>query len=425
VSNVPNAATGSQTAAASGAGSAPKTRTEKAGLLILVLAGLSAIGPAMTDMYLSAFPDMTDDFGVGASSLQLTLTAYMIGTGVGQLLLGPLSDRYGRRRPLIIGMVLFTLASLMCALAPNYEWFVSGRIVQGLTGAAGVVMSRAIVRDMFSGDEFVRYFAKIMLVFGLAPVLAPLAGAGLLKLGGWEVIFYALTIFSLFLTISVVMVIHETHPPERRSSGGVAGALKLMRHTLRDRRFVLFSLGNSFAFAAMFAYIGSFSFVVQDVFGESSVLFAVLFGVNAVGFVVAGQVASRLVGRLSPRTLVMAGSMLQVSTTAVLAVFVLTTHDDAGTIGLVVVEICCFLLMCSLGILMPNSTGLALENQAAAAGTAAALMGCVQLVTGAIVAPFVGLGGSETAIPMGIVTLICALIALTAFVRATHSRNMD
>ena len=404
---------------------AARTRGERAGLLLLVLAGLTAIGPAMTDMYLAAFPEMSDDFGVGASQLQLTLTSSMIGTGVGQLLLGPLSDRYGRRPPLVIGMALFTAASLLCAFAPSYEWFLAGRVAQGLTGAAGVVISRAIVRDLFSGDDFVRYFAKIMLVFGLAPVLAPLVGAGLLGLGSWQYIFYALAAFALLLLLGSATVVGETLPPERRSSGGVLGALKLMRLAVRDRRFVLYSLGNSFAFAAMFAYIGSFSFVVQDVFGGSSFLFALLFGINACGFVAAGQISAKLVGRVRPHTLVIFGSGLQVVATLVLGAYVLLTNSGGGTFGLVVVQICCLLLMTSLGTLMPNSTGLALEGQAESAGTAAALMGCAQLLAGAIAAPLVGVAGSDTAVPLGCITAVCAVVGFLFFTQAKRVPSMD
>lgn len=397
-------------------------RGERATLVLLVLAGLTAIGPAMSDMYLAAFPDMSDDFHVGASQLQLTLTASMVGAGAGQLLLGPLSDRFGRRMPLVVGMALFTAASLLCALAPTYEWFIAGRVAQGLTGSAGVVISRAIVRDLYSGDDFVRFFAKLMLIYGLAPVLAPIIGAGLLNLGNWQYIFYALAGMALLLLAGVTTVLGETHPPGRRSSGGVRGAVRLMRIALHDRRFVLMSIGNGFASATMFVYIGSFSFVVQNVFGGSSILFGLLFGLNACGFVAAGQLTSRMVGRFQSRRLLLGGSALQVSATAVLAAFVLLTHDDAGTAGLVVVEVCCFLLMCSHGTMMPNSTALALENQAAAAGTAAALMGCTQQVTAAVIAPIGGIAGSATAVPLGCATVVCALIAFTTFTRATRVR---
>jgi len=399
-------------------------RGERAGLVLLVLAGLTAIGPAMSDMYLAAFPDMSDDFQVGASQLQLTLTASMIGAGLGQLLVGPLSDRFGRRRPLIIGMTFFTAASLLCALAPTYEWFIAGRVLQGLTGATGVVISRAIVRDLYSGDDFVRFFAKLMLIFGLAPVLAPMVGTGLLNLGNWQYIFYALAGMAAILLVGATTVLGETHPPERRSSGGVVGALKLMRVAVRDRRFVLLAVGNGFASATMFVYIGSFSFIVQNVFDKSSVVFGLLFGLNACGFVAAGQLTSRLVGRYSPRRLLMSGTTLQVCTTSFLALFVLVTHDDAGTAGLIVVEICCFLLMCSHGTMMPNSAALALENQAAAAGTAVALMGCTQQVTAAIIAPIGGIGGDSTAVPLGCATAVCALIAFTMYTRATRVRSV-
>lgn len=378
-----------------------------------VLAALSAIGPAMSDMYLAAFPTMADELGVSASNLQLTLTASLIGLALGQLVLGPLSDRLGRRRPLVAGMALFSVTSVLCAFAPSIELLVAARLLQGLAGGAGVVIARAVIRDLYTGEEFIRYFAKIMLVFGLAPVLAPLIGAALLEVGGWETIFYTLAAFGIALTAASQWLLPETHPEHARSTGGVGSLLRLAREALADRNFVVYSVGNAFAFAAMFAYIGSFSFVVQDAYDHSEVTFAVLFGINALGFVFVGQLAPRLVSRIGAPRLAVRAAGTSALVASMVCVLLAAAGDDES--GLVAIELGVLVTMGALGVLMPSATAMALENRGAAAGTATALMGFVQLLAGALAAPLAGIGGSRTGFPLAVILASCAVVALAAF----------
>lgn len=387
--------------------------------LVPVLAGLTAIGPATSDIYLPAFPEIAADLNVGASGVQLTLTANFVGLALGQLLIGPLSDRYGRRKPLVIGMALFALASLGCAVAPNLAVLLVGRLVQGLAGGAGPVVSRAVVRDLFSGVRFTQFFAQLMLVFGVAPIAAPLLGTALLRLGGWRVIFVALAVFGAVLMLCVIFFFRETLPRQRRTSGGVTGTLRTMRVLLRDRDFLAYSLGSAFAIAAMFSYIGGFSFVAQDVYGTSPTVFAVLFGVNAAGFIAAGQVSARLAAHVPQRRLVLYAAAAQAAAGVLLAVLVVADRRGASTLGLVGLELGLFVVVASLGFLMPCATALAMAEHHAVAGTAAAAMGTLQLGIGGLAAPLVGLAGSDSAVPFGIVIAVLALIALGLLTRTS------
>lgn len=374
--------------------------------LLPVLAALTAIGPATSDIYLPAFPAIAADLGASASEVQLTLTASLIGLALGQFVLGPISDRYGRRRPLIIGMALYCLASLLCALAPTSAALLAGRFVQGLAGAAGAVIARAAVRDLYSGVQFTRFFARLMLIFGIAPIVAPLVGTGLLRLGDWRAIFVALAVFGAVLLLAVLLWFPETLPPERRTVGGLAGAARTMRSLLHHRDFLTYTAGNALALAAMFGYIAGFSFVAQEVHDTSSTVFAILFGLNAAGFVGAGQLSARLAERVPQRQLVLAGSGMQATGGVLLAVLVLFDPPGGAGPGLLGVEIALFLVVASLGFLVPSSTALALAEQHAVAGTASALMGTIQLGVAAAVAPLVGLGGSQTAVPLGVVLAV-------------------
>lgn len=386
-----------------GVSTAPRTHGRA---MVPVLAGLTAIGPATSDIYLPAFPEMARDLAASASEIQLTLTASFVGLGVGQLLVGPLSDRYGRKPPLVIGMALFCLSSLLCAVASSAELLLVFRVIQGLAGSAGLVISRAVVRDLYSGVAFTRFFARLMLVFGVAPIVAPLIGTGLLQLGDWRTVFLALTVLGALLLLSVLFFFHETLPAERRTRGGLAATGRTMAALLRERDFLAYTVGSALAFAAMFSYIGGFSFAAQEVHGTSSTVFALLFGVNAAGFIGASQLAARLAERIPQRRLVLIGAALQAAGGVLLAALVVLDPPGGGGPGLAGVEIACFLVVGSLGLIVPSATALALADHHAVAGTAAAVMGTIQLVIGGLAAPLVGLGGSDTAVPLGIVIAV-------------------
>ena len=377
--------------------------------LVIVLGSVNAIGPLSIDMYLPAFPEIARSLETSASSVQLTLTACVAGLALGQLLIGPLSDRYGRRTPLIAAMSVYAVASVLCALAPNVLALMGLRFVQGLAGAGGVVIARAVVRDLHSGAAAVRLFSSLMLVTGLAPILAPLAGGQVLNHTSWRGIFWVLTVLSALIALLVTFGLRETLPKARRSTSGLAETLRTMRALLRDRWFVGHGLAGGLGFGALFAYISGSSFVLQGIYGVSPQLYSVLFAMNGLGLIAGSQVNARLVGRFGPAYLLRAGLVaIAVSASALLVVV------SVGGLGVVAVLVPMFVIVSSLAFVLPNSTALALNDHAAVAGTASALLGMGQFVIGAAVAPLVGAAGTESAVPMAAIMTVVALAALVA-----------
>jgi len=377
--------------------------------LVVVLGAVNAIGPLSIDMYLPAFPEIAGTLHTSAAQVQLTLTACVAGLALGQLVVGPLSDRLGRRLPLIAAMATYAVASVLCSLAPTAPVLMALRLVQGLAGAGGVVIARAVVRDLHSGAEAVRLFSSLMLVTGLAPILAPLAGAQVLGVTSWRGIFVVLAALSALLGVLVTFGLRETLPPERRSDHGLRRTLAIMRGLLGDRWFVGHALAGGLGFGALFAYISGSSFVLQGIYGVSPQLYSVLFAMNGLGLIGGSQVNARLVGRYGPAQLLRAGLLsITASAAALLAVVV------AGGLGVWAVLVPMFVIVSSLSFVLPNSTALALADHAEVAGTASALLGVGQFLIGALVAPLVGAGGTDSAVPMAAVMTGAALAALAA-----------
>ncbi|WP_446210492.1 multidrug effflux MFS transporter [Micromonospora sp. IBSANI012] len=393
---------------------AAPSRREGATLLVL-LGTLTAIGPLSLDMYLPAFPAMTRELGATQAQVQLSLTTCLIGLALGQLVTGPLSDRYGRRRPVLVGVLAYAVLALVCAIAPNATALAAARFAQGFAGGMGVVVARAVVRDRYAGRAAAKYFSRLTLVFGVAPVAAPSVGSLVLHVGSWRAVFVTLAVIGLLLAAAVAWRLPETLPAERRSTGGLASTARTMRSLFADRAYLGYALTQGFAFAGLFAYISGSSFVFQDVFGLSGTAFSLLFGLNALALVAMGQANARLLDRFSPRRLLVTTLVVG----AVAAVGVLT-GALAGSLVLVAVTL--FVFVGSLGMVMPNSTALALDSHARHAGTAAALMGGVQSVVGALAAPVVGLGGEGSALPMAAVTAGAAALSLGAVLTLTRSR---
>jgi len=378
--------------------------------LVLVLGAVNAIGPLSIDMYLPAFPGIADSLGASASQVQLTLTACVAGLALGQLVLGPLSDRLGRRLPLIAAMSTYAVASCLCALAPSAPMLMVLRFVQGLAGAGGVVIARAVVRDLYTGAAAVRLFSSLMLVTGLAPILAPLAGAQALRLGSWRVIFVVLAVMSALIAAGVAIGLRETLPPDRRSAHGLARTLATMRALVADRWFVGHALASGMAFGALFAYIAGSSFVLQGIYDVSPQAYSLLFAMNGLGLVAGSQLNARLVGRFGPARLLRAGLvMIAVGAAALLAVVTVGSGLGAWAVLLPM-----FVVVASLSFVMPNATALALADHAAVAGTASALLGVIQFLVGALVAPVAGAWGTDSAAPMAAVMTAVALGALLA-----------
>ncbi|MFF3977147.1 Bcr/CflA family multidrug efflux MFS transporter [Streptomyces sp. NPDC001828] len=382
-------------------------------LVTLVLGGLTALPPLSMDMYLPALPEVTDALRSPAATVQLTLTACLAGMALGQLVVGPMSDKWGRRRPLLIGMVVYVLATAVCAFAPDVELLIAFRLLQGLAGAAGIVIARAVVRDLYDGVEMARFFSTLMLISGVAPVVAPLIGGQVLRLTDWRGVFVVLTVIGVLLTAVVFKWLHETLPVERRHSGGVGEALRTMGGLLKDRVFTGYMLAGGLAFAALFAYISASPFVVQEIYGASPQTFSLLFGLNSVGLVVVGQINGKLlIGRVSlDKALGFGLAVITLAATALL----LMTSGVFGEVGLAPIAAGLFVLMSAMGLAMPNTNAQALMRTPNAAGSASALLGTSSFLVGAVASPLVGIAGEATAVPMAVVQLASALAALLCF----------
>ncbi|MEV6966437.1 Bcr/CflA family multidrug efflux MFS transporter [Hamadaea sp. NPDC051192] len=375
------------------------------GLLLTVLGGLSAVGAFSFDMYLPAFPAIAEDLSVTAPQVQLTLTAALVGIGVGQLLGGPISDRFGRRGPVLVGTVVFAITSVLIAFAPSIPILVALRLLQGIGGGFGTAISRAVVRDLYSGAEASRYLSRILLVFGVAPVVAPTVGAAVLRFTTWRGIFVLLAAYGVLLGVAILRFLPETLPASARRTGGLTTVLRGFGRLAGDRRYLGYSLAGGLSFAGLFAYLSGSSFVLQDVFGVSPQVYGLIFGLNAIALVTAGQLSARIVGRRTPRALLFTALVIGLGATAVLL-----AGAETGSLPLVMATL--FLFIGSLGVVFPNSTALALDQHPEMAGTAAAFMGATQSAISAIAGPLVAALGAASGVPMAAVMLGFAFASL-------------
>ncbi|MDR7274153.1 multidrug effflux MFS transporter [Catenuloplanes atrovinosus] len=383
--------------------------------LVALLGTLTAIGPLSIDMYLPAFPQIADDLNAAPPEVQLSLTTLMVGMAVGQLVTGPLSDRLGRRTPVIVGMVAYALLSVACAFAPSTGTLAAVRFAQGFAGGMGTVVARAVVGDLYSGRAAAKYFSQLTLVFGVAPVLAPSLGTLILRVTDWRGIFLVLAALATLITIAVVRVLPETLPPARRSTRGLADVADTTRVLAKDRIFIGYAVAGGLAMAGLFAYLSGSSFVLQTVFGLSTTTYGILFGLNAIGLVAASQLNGRLLDRFSSRRLLVAS----LATGAVVGAALLGAAVLTSMLGVVVLL---FFFLASIGMVNPNSAALALDRHRDRAGTSAALLGTVQTLIGSAAAPLVGLGGESTAVPMTLVICVCAGLALLTVLTLARSR---
>jgi DHA1 family bicyclomycin/chloramphenicol resistance-like MFS transporter len=403
----------SETHAEPPAGPPPGAR--RTGFLVtLVLGGLTATPPLAMDMYLPSLPAVTKSLAAPAATVQLTLTACLVGMALGQMVVGPMSDRWGRRRPLLIGLVSYVVATAVCALAPTVDLLVAFRLAQGLAGAAGIVIARAVVRDLYEGVAMARFFSNLMLISGIAPIVAPLIGGQILRVTDWRGVFVALTAVGIALTVLVWARLPETLAPADRHGGGVGEALRSMRGLLADRVFSGYVLTGSFAFVVVFAYISASPFVIQEIYGASPQTFSLLFGANSVGLVIVGQINGKLlVGRVSlDKVLAVGLAVLGLAATALL----LMSAGVFGEVGLAPISVGLFVVMSAIAVTMPNAQALALMRVEHSAGAASALLGTSSFLVGAIAAPLVGIAGEDTAVPMALVQLGAVLVAGACFV---------
>ena len=377
-------------------------------LHVLILGGLGAFGPLATDMYLPSLPAVSQDLSASMSQTQITLTAYILGLALGQVISGPLSDALGRRRPLLVGVAAFVATSLLCIIAPSIVALMLLRFVQGMAGAAGIAIALAIASDLYTGTALARCFALLTLVNALAPITAPVIGSQLLNFTSWRGVFVVLTLIGVIFFFATAFGLSESLPPERRQRGGIAATLRAFRTLVSDRRFVGYALSSGFAFSTGIVYISVSPFVLQNIYGLSPQLFGLVFGVNALGLAGMAQVSGRLAGRVAPQTLLAWGVSIIAIAGAALLIAVLSGAGLAGVLASF------FVITASLGLIAPNATTLALSNTRTA-GSASALLGVLQLSIGSVAAPLVGLGGTATAIPMAAVIAAFGLSTLVTF----------
>ncbi|MHB9754083.1 multidrug effflux MFS transporter [Streptomyces sp. BYX5S] len=389
-----------------------------AGLLVtFLLGGLTAVPPLSMDMYLPALPEVTGSLGTSAATAQLTLTACLTGMALGQLVVGPMSDKWGRRRPLVIGLIVYVVATAICAFAPNAALLIAFRLLQGLAGSAGIVIARAVARDLYDGVAMARFFSSLMLISGIAPIVAPLIGGQVLRFTDWRGVFVVLTVIGVALTAVVWKYLPETLAPERRHGGGTGEALRTMRGLLADRAFLGYTVVGGFAFAALFAYVSASPFVIQEIYGASPQTFSLLFGLNSIGLIAVGQLNGKvLVGRVNLDKVLAVGLTLVILSATFLLLAATGVLGDPEELGLAPVAAGLFVLMASMALTTPNTNALALMRTPHAAGSASALLGTASFLVGAIASPLVGIAGEHTAVPMALVQLVSGLIAALAFV---------
>jgi DHA1 family bicyclomycin/chloramphenicol resistance-like MFS transporter len=371
-----------------------------------VLGALVALGPLTIDMYLPALPTIVRDLGTTDAAAQLTLTGTLVGLALGQLLVGPLSDTFGRRRPMLVGVAVHVVASLLCLIAPNVGVLGSLRVLQGVGAAAASVVAMAIVRDLFVGRAAATLFSRLMLVLGVAPVLAPTIGGEVLRFTSWRGVFAVLAVLAVVLIVVAARAVPETLPVERRSPLGLPQTLRTYGGLLRDREFVGLVLVAGLAMAGLFGYVAGSSFVFQDEFGLSEQQFGFVFGAGAIFLIGATQLNAALLSRVEPRVIL--PFALGLGTVAGVVLVVLASAGVGGIVGVVAPL---WTALFALGLVMPNAPALALARHGESAGTAAALLGAVQMGVGAVVSPVVGILGND-AVAMGLVVTGGAALAL-------------
>ncbi|MEO6504839.1 MAG: multidrug effflux MFS transporter [Terrimesophilobacter sp.] len=375
---------------------------------ILVLGALTALGPFTVDLYLPAFPALESEFGVSTVVVQLTLTATAVGFGFGQLVVGPWSDRVGRRLPLVLATSLHVAASVGVAFAPDIVTLGVFRVLQGFGAAAGGVVAMAMVRDLFGGLPLVRMLSRLALVNGLAPILAPVIGSQLLVILDWRGIFYFLAAYGLVVVLSTFFFIVETLPPARRIDTGHTTVRERYRSVLTDRTFVGVALISAMTFSGLFAYLSSSSFLFQEIYGLNPQEFGLLFAVNSIGVVLGVQASAALARYFGPQWI------LAVTTAVLLVSAVLIIVLDSFHLGLlgIVIPLWFFLTACGFGF--PLVQVLALVNHPREAGTAASVLGALNFGLAGLTSPIAGLFGIHDAVPMGAVMAITAVISVLA-----------
>jgi MFS transporter, DHA1 family, multidrug resistance protein len=388
--------------------------------LIAVLAALTAVAPFSIDMYLSGLPQMGRDYNASPSSIQLTLAAFLIGLASGQLIIGQLSDRYGRRRPLIVGSAACLVASVLCAFAPSIQILICMRFVQGFAGAAGVVIARAIIVDRARGRVAMQLFSTMNVATVLAPIAAPMLGGVVVTWMGWRAVFLALAVMNLLTLLGVVQFVDETLPEQLRRPGGLKALAGSLSSVLLNRHYLGYTMTTAFISAAMFAYVSASPFLLQDIIGMSSAAYSYIFALGSVAVAV-GMAAARLTAKsVAPRRALVGGVIALVTITAL----ILLTVTIGGVPGWPTIALTwCF--MADVGFLYSGAATLATTEVYYAAGTGSAFLGFLQYTAGAIASPLVGVAGQVCAVPMGIVMFCAGSAAAATLLILTRGHVFD
>jgi MFS transporter, DHA1 family, multidrug resistance protein len=374
--------------------------------LAVVLGLLTIFGPISMDLYLPVLPALTADLQSTTSVAQLTISACLLGLAIGQIVAGPLSDRLGRRRPLLIGVIAYTLTSALCALSPTVETLILARFVQGLAGAVGIVIAQAAGRDVYSGGRLVRYYGRLTVLGGLAAIIGPVIGGQLAAVTDWRGVFLFLAAVGVAILGASVMVFRETLPANRRATGGFSNTLSDFRRLLADRVFVGAVLITGFTYSAIFAYLSGATYILQGIYGLSPQGYSLAFGLNSLGFVIFGFAAGRLAERWSERGTLAAGlAMTAAGALGLLATAML--H-----LPLIAIILSLFIMVSGVAVTSPPATSLALKDYPDIAGTASSLLGLARFAFGGLAAPLVGIGGANDPVPFGIVALVSAAAAV-------------
>ena len=373
--------------------------------IIVTLGLLTGLGPFTIDLYLPAFPALKGDLGITDAQVQVTLSATTLGFALGQLVIGPWSDRIGRRIPLIVASSLHVAASVLVAIAPNVEFLTAMRALQGIGAAGGAVVAMAMARDLFDGRALVKTLARLSLISGLAPILAPIIGSVLVSVMSWRGVFWALALYGAVIIALVLRFTVETRPPAERTRGGIGPLLRSYRTVVSDRIFVGALLTAAFGFAGLFSYVSTSSVLLQEVYGLSAQGFGAVFATCSVGIFAGIQAGARLALRFGSQWMIAWGNTLMiVAASGVVAVgfvdgplFALVPFMFAYTLG--------------VGFCIPNNNVLALQRHRTASGVAASLMGSSSMLAGSLVGPIIGSFELNDATPMGLAMLICAVLA--------------
>lgn len=374
--------------------------------LIFILGAMSAIGPLSIDLYLPAFNDIAEELETDLAHVAYTLSSYFLGIGVGQLLFGPVTDRYGRKWPTVIGLGVFALTAIVIYHTPNIEWFIGARVVMALGGCIGMITSKAMVRDLFSPDDSAKVFSILMLIMGIAPVIGPSIGGVMVEKYGWRSIFFFLIFYAITVFLAVLFLLKETRGADRTVDMKVGPIIKNYLSVLKNPWFLKYSMAGSFAYAGLFAYISGASFIYLDSFGLSQQTFGWTFGLNAAGYI-SGAQFNRILLRKWSSALVSQRTVTLQSIVGLMMMVACYWFEDLrlpASVGIWVYLFC-------LGFITPNTTAQALLPFHAKAGMASALIGSIQMIAGSLIALLVSTLMNNSILPILWVMVICTCVA--------------